>query len=50
MAFVALRAGALPPIHRDPFDRLLIGQAQVEGLPIVTVDPAIGLYDVDVIW
>ena len=46
----ALRAGRLPPIHRDPFDRLLVAQAQVEGIPIVTSDPAISRYEVDVIW
>jgi PIN domain nuclease of toxin-antitoxin system len=46
----ALRAGALPLIHRDPWDRLLIAQAQMENMPIVTADPAIGQYDVDVIW
>lgn len=46
----ALRAGRLPPIHRDPFDRLLVAQAQVEGIPIVTSDPSIAQYDVDVIW
>lgn len=45
----ALRAGALPPHHRDPFDRLLVAQAQIENLAIVTSDPAIGRYDVDVI-
>ncbi len=31
-------------------DRLLVAQAQVEDLPIITSDPAIGRYDVDVIW
>lgn len=46
----ALRAGRLPMIHRDPFDRLLIAQAQIEGLPIITADPAIGRYDVETIW
>ena len=46
----ALRAGSLPNIHRDPFDRLLVAQAQVEKIPIVTSDPAISRYDVDVIW
>jgi len=46
----ALRAGALPPIHRDPFDRLLIAQAQLEGLPILTSDPNIARYDIEVIW
>jgi PIN domain nuclease of toxin-antitoxin system len=46
----ALRAAALPPIHRDPFDRLLIAQAQLEGVSIVTVDPIIARYDVATIW
>lgn len=46
----ALRAAILPQIHRDPFDRLLIAQAQLEGIPIVTADPTISRYDVEVIW
>lgn len=46
----ALRAGSLPWIHRDPFDRLLIAQAQIEGIPILTADPAISQYDVETIW
>jgi PIN domain nuclease of toxin-antitoxin system len=46
----ALRAGSLPLIHRDPWDRLLVAQAQIEGLPILTADPLIGQYDVEVIW
>ena len=46
----ALRAAVLPPIHRDPFDRLLVAQAQIEGVPIMTVDPAIARYDVETIW
>lgn len=44
------RAGALPRIHGDPFDRMLVAQAQIEGLPILTADPAIGRYDVETIW
>lgn len=40
------QAGALPPHHRDPFDRMLIAQAQAEGLVIVTRDPFIPLYGV----
>jgi PIN domain nuclease of toxin-antitoxin system len=44
------RAGSLPPIHRDPFDRMLVAQAQVESLPILTADPAISRYDVETIW
>ena len=45
-----LRAGALPRLHGNPFDRMLVAQAQVEGLPIVTADPAISRYDVETIW
>lgn len=45
----AVVAADLPEHHRDPFDRLLIAQAQVEGVPIVTADPAIAKYDVEVI-
>ena len=45
----ALRAGSLPGHHRDPFDRLLIAQAQIEKLPILTADPRIDDYDVRVI-
>jgi PIN domain nuclease of toxin-antitoxin system len=40
----------LPLHHRDPFDRLLIAQAQVERLPIVTMDPLFNDYDVTVVW
>jgi PIN domain nuclease of toxin-antitoxin system len=46
----AFGAGALPPIHSDPFDRMLIAQAQIEGIPIVTADAAINRYDVETIW
>ncbi|NPV30026.1 MAG: type II toxin-antitoxin system VapC family toxin [Firmicutes bacterium] len=46
----ALHVSTLPVIHRDPFDRLLIAQAQLENLPILTADPQIGRYDVEVIW
>ena len=46
----ALRAGTLPWIHRDPFDRLLVAQAQMEGLAILTADPVISRYDVETIW
>ena len=42
-----LRVGELPPHHKDPFDRLLVAQAQLEGLTIVTRDPRIALYDVE---
>jgi PIN domain nuclease of toxin-antitoxin system len=38
------RAGELSPLHRDPFDRMLIAQAQAEGLDIVTSDAMLGKY------
>lgn len=43
-----VRAGRLPALHRDPFDRILIAQAQVEGMTIVTRDQWIPRYDVAV--
>ncbi|MBW1706635.1 MAG: type II toxin-antitoxin system VapC family toxin [Deltaproteobacteria bacterium] len=46
----ALAAGALPGPHRDPFDRMLIAQGQIEGLPIVTTDPAFKQYPVTLVW
>ena len=39
-------AGSLPLLHRDPFDRLLVAQAQLEGLILVTVDDQILRYQV----
>ncbi len=36
--------------HRDPFDRLLVAQALVERLPIVTRDPALAAYGVATVW
>jgi PIN domain nuclease of toxin-antitoxin system len=45
-----LIAGALPPHHRDPFDRMLVAQAQSENLTLVTNDARIAAYDVPVLW
>ena len=45
----ALHVATLPLHHRDPFDRLLIAQAQLASLPIITVDPVFDAYDVTVI-
>jgi PIN domain nuclease of toxin-antitoxin system len=42
----AVTAGALPPHHRDPFDRMLIAQALLEGLTIATRDPRFERYAV----
>lgn len=44
----AALAGALPPLHRDPFDRMLVAQAQALQLTLVTRDVAIQQYDVTV--
>jgi len=42
-------AGGLPAYHADPFDRMLVAQARIEGLTIVTADPAIHRYGVAVL-
>ena len=42
-------AGALPRHHDDPFDRMLVAQALVEGLTVLTVDPRFAAYGVDVL-
>jgi PIN domain nuclease of toxin-antitoxin system len=41
---------ALPPHHRDPFDRLLIAQARAEGMALATADDEIGKYRVPMAW
>jgi PIN domain nuclease of toxin-antitoxin system len=41
---------SLPPHHRDPFDRMLVSQALVDGIPIVTRDPWIRRYGVQTVW
>ena len=41
---------SLPLHHRDPFDRLLIAQATLEGLPLVSDDEWMRRYDVEVVW
>lgn len=45
----ATAAGRLPAIHRDPFDRMLVAQAKLEGLVLVTVDKEMAKYGVAVI-
>lgn len=40
----AVAVAALPPLHRDPFDRLLVAQAQIEGIILLTVDPLVAAY------
>ncbi len=46
----ALHVTRLPLLHRDPFDRLLVCQALVHGLAIVTPDPLISQYPARIIW
>lgn len=46
----AERAGALPPHHRDPFDRMLLAQAIEENLLLVTHDSVLEPYEVAILW
>lgn len=46
----ALRAAALPLLHRDPFDRMLIAQAQNENMTLVSADSMFSQYEVPLIW
>ena len=46
----ALQVASLPWHHQDPFDRLLVAQAQVEGLPILSADRRLADYDVELHW
>ncbi len=46
----ALAAYELPLLHRGPFDRMLIGQAQTEQLILMTGDPLIEPYEVQTLW
>ena len=43
----ALRSAELPNHHRDPFDRLLIAQSEIEELTLVTADPVVASYDIE---
>lgn len=45
-----LQVDTFPDYHKDPFDRILIAQAQVENLPILTLDHLITQYSVQTIW
>jgi len=46
----ALHISTLPTYHQDPFDRILIAQAQMEDLPVLSADQEIGKYEVTIIW
>lgn len=45
-----VRAGLMPGEPRDPFDRIIAAQAQIEGLMVVTRDPALATLGCEVIW
>jgi PIN domain nuclease of toxin-antitoxin system len=40
----AVAVDGLPPIHKDPFDRILVAQAMVEGIALITADPLVAQY------
>ncbi len=46
----ALQAAALPLHHRDPFDRMLIAQAQIEEMRLVSSDSMFNKYDISLLW
>ncbi|MEH2413950.1 type II toxin-antitoxin system VapC family toxin [Nostoc sp.] len=46
----ALQAAALPLHHRDPFDRMLIAQAQIEEMTLVSADSMFNKYDISLLW
>lgn len=46
----ALHVINLPYLHKDPFDRIIVAQSQLERLPVITSDPFIAKYMVEIIW
>ena len=46
----AIESAALPQHHRDPFDRVLVAQARLENLPLMSTDDVFESYDVEVLW
>ncbi|RLA12770.1 MAG: hypothetical protein DRQ52_07395 [Gammaproteobacteria bacterium] len=46
----ATQLQALPAHHRDPFDRLLVAQAMIEGVPLLTSDKQLSAYPIKCIW
>lgn len=46
----ALHVYDLPTHHRDPFDRLLVAQSQLEDMPLLTADPLLAEYAVEIVW
>lgn len=50
MMIHSLHVATLEDLHRDPFDRLIVAQAQLEGLPILSADQYISAYPVETVW
>ncbi len=46
----ALHTSTLPGHHRDPFDRILVSQALLEKMALVSADPQIARYPIEVVW
>jgi len=46
----ALQVYDLPEHHRDPFDRLLVAQCQLEQIPLISGNPALTNYDLEILW
>ena len=46
----AVHTGSLPVHHRDPFDRILVSQAILEQIPLLSADPQLLHYPVEVVW
>lgn len=46
----ALGVHELPNHHEDPFDRLLVAQALVEEIPLLSLDPEVARYPIEVVW
>jgi PIN domain nuclease of toxin-antitoxin system len=40
----------LPDLHRDPFDRIIVSQSRIEKLPVITSDPLMKQYKINIIW
>lgn len=45
-----LDVGELPLHHKDPFDRMLVVQSNLENIPLITSDPVFKKYDVELVW
>jgi PIN domain nuclease of toxin-antitoxin system len=45
-----LRGSELPPHHKDPFDRVILAQAQMEAMPVVSPDGAFPAYGIPLVW